>query len=122
MGATQWIAFAALAVNCVAAIIGLTWGIAKIRNEVKDELKDDIDALLKAIAEAELTMERRSGEGLAAIREKVTQVEFFIRDNYVREKDFDSMISMLNSRFDRLQDGMDKLNEKLDLQNRSTDS
>lgn len=114
MSTTKWLASAALFLNFVAAVVGLTWGVGRVKDQVKDHLKDDIDNLIAAIAEAELKMERRAGEMGSALREKITQVEFFVRDNYVREKDFDMVIQTMNTRFDRLQDVLDRMNEKLD--------
>lgn len=114
MSAMEWIALGALIVNCVAAVIGLTWGVGKVKDEVEDRLKKRLDDLVLAISESELKMERSNGETAKALREKIVQVEFFVRDNYVREKDFDAMIKMFEGRFDRLQDSMDRLSEKLD--------
>jgi hypothetical protein len=114
MAVMEWIALSALALNFITAIVLLTWGVGKVKDQVKDHLKDDIDELVLAIAESELKLERKTGEVGAALREKITQVEFFVRDNYVREKDFDSMIKMFEGRFDRLQDSMDRLGEKID--------
>jgi hypothetical protein len=107
-------ALGTLGVNFIAAIIGLTWGVGRVRDQVKDNLSAEIDELVTAIAEAELRMERRSGEVGNALREKVREVELFVRDNYVREKDFDAMLKMFDARFDRLQDGLEKLSAKMD--------
>ena len=111
---TEWIALGAFVLNAIGATIGLTWGVGRITDKVRNELRDDIEELKTIIAEAELTMEQRTGEMGKALREKVTQVEFYIRDNYIRDKEFDNVVKTIENRFDRLQDTMDRLNVKID--------
>lgn len=109
------LALIAVATNLIAAIIGLTWGVGRIKDQLEEKLLSKIDIHIGgAIMESELKTERIFGEVGAALREKITQLEFFVRDNYVRQKDFDAMIKTLESRFDRLQDSMDRLGEKFD--------
>jgi len=110
----EWIALGAFVLNAVGATIGLTWGVGRIRDKVRDELRDDIEELKTIIAEAELVMERRAGEMGHSLREKITQVEFYVRDNYIRDKEFDTVVKTIENRFDRLQDGIDRMNVKID--------
>lgn len=111
---TEWIALGAFVLNAIGATIGLTWGVGRIRDQVRDDLRDDIEELKTIIAEAELTMERRAGEMGHALRDKITQVELYTRDNYIREKEFDGVVRAIENRFDRLQDTIDQLNQKMD--------
>lgn len=114
MSTAEWIALGAFVLNAIGATIGLTWGVGRIRDKVRDELREDIEELKTIIAEAELKMERRAGETGHALREKITQVEFYVRDNYVRDKEFDTMIETIGNRFDRIQDGIERLSLKID--------
>lgn len=114
MSTAEWIALGAFVLNAIGATIGLTWGVGRIRDQVRNELKDDIEELKTIIAEAELTMERRSGEVGHALRDKIVQVEFYVRDNYIRDKEFAAVIGTINNRFDRIQDGIERLSLKID--------
>lgn len=112
------LALIAVATNLIAAIIGLTWGVGKIKEQLEEKLLIKLVQLVaSSVMESELKMERVTGEVGAALREKIVQVEFFVRDNYVRQKDFDSMIRALEARFDRLQEGLEKLGDKIDNRN-----
>jgi hypothetical protein len=77
---------------------------------VDNELRE----LRAAVTELNTTVLQGVGELGHALRTKITDVEFFIRDNYVREKDLDAIIKMFEGRFDRLQTSMDRLTEKMD--------
>lgn len=114
MTTAEWIALSAFVLNAIGATIGLTWGVGRIRDKVRDELRDDIEELKTIIAEAELKMERRAGETGHALREKITQVEFYVRDEYVRNREFDIVVKTIENRFDRLQDGIERLSIKID--------
>lgn len=114
MSTAEWIALGAFVLNAIGATIGLTWGVGRIRDQVRNELKEDIEELKTIIAEAELTMERRSGEVGHALRDKIVQVEFYVRDNYIHDKEFDTMVKTIEGRFDRIQDGIERLSIKID--------
>lgn len=116
MTVTEWIALCAFVLNFVSILIGLTWGVAKIKTEVNSQSRADFDEIKKLMSESELSIEQRTGEMGSALREKITQVELYVRDTYVRQKDFESMFKMINDRFDRIQDSLDRLNTKIDKQ------
>lgn len=113
------LALIAVATNLIAAIIGLTWGLSRVKDQLEEKLEGQLVAkietlLQRSIVESELKQERIFGEVSAALREKIIQVEFFVRDNYVREKDFLTMVKLMEGRFDRLQTTLDKLDDKFD--------
>lgn len=113
------LALIAVATNLIAAVIGLTWGLSKVKDQLEEKLEHQlvqkIQVLIQSsISESELKQERVFGEVSSALREKIIQVEFFVRDNYVRQKDFDTMLKLLEGRFDRLQESMDKLGVRFD--------
>lgn len=113
------LALIAVATNLIAAIIGLTWGVGRIKEQLEEKLEDKLVAKIqilinRAVMESELKEERVFGEVSAALRQKIVEVEFFVRDNYVRQKDFETTLKMFETRFDRLQASLDKLGEKLE--------
>jgi len=84
MGVAEWVAIAALALNVVVAIVGVTWGIARIKEAVRaeidahrDRFSGDIDELRKGF-----------GETVAALRQKISEVELYAANQYVRREGF----------------------------------
>ena len=98
MGAQEWIAFGALIVAIMGAFAGIAYRQADNRNQVinkidknKEELKEELTAMRDAAYEEYTTLRREMsdtmsaayrefGETVYGIREKVTQVELWIRD------------------------------------------
>lgn len=48
------VAVASLLLNIVLAIVGLTWGLAKVRDAIKREIADEFKQVWKKITEMEL--------------------------------------------------------------------
>ena len=98
MGAQEWIAFGALCVAIMGAFSGIAYRQTDNRNQVlnkidknKEELKQELSAIRSAAYEEYTTLRREMadtmsaayrefGETVYGIREKVTQVELWIRD------------------------------------------
>ncbi len=133
----------ALFVNLIGAVIGGTWVLSKsnekllekIDTKIKNE-RISIDAVL-ASTENEAKDERKEidthlinigvdiensrkwfGEGMAAIREKITQTELWNRDNFVSKSTFGNVIKDLKDFFTRFEDKLDlrfnRLESKID--------
>lgn len=79
---------AALALNLGQRIFGGGWNLSKNLAAVEERLKLVIDATRKEIEEHQDTATHDFGETVAAVKEHVRQVEFHIRDNYIRKDDF----------------------------------
>jgi len=98
MGAQEWIAFGAFCVALMGAFLGLTYRQTDNRNQIlnrieknKEDLDDELSAIRSAAYEEYKTLRkeisdnataatREFGETVYGIREKVTQVELWIRD------------------------------------------
>jgi hypothetical protein len=98
VGAQEWIAFGAFCVALVGAFLGLTYRQTDNRNQIlnrieknKEELNDELSAiriaayeeyknLRQEIHDTSSATYREFGETVYAIREKVNQVELWIRD------------------------------------------
>ncbi len=98
MGAQEWIAFGALIVAIMGAFLGIAYRQADNRNQIldkieqnKEELNEELSAirisayeeykiLRKELADTVTIAYREFGETVHGIREKVTQVELWIRD------------------------------------------
>ena len=98
VGAQEWIAFGALIVAIMGAFLGITYCQTDNRNQIldrieknKEELNDELSAiriaayeeykiLRKEMSDTANVAYREFGETVHGIREKVTQVELWIRD------------------------------------------
>jgi hypothetical protein len=81
---TVGVAVLSLLLNVSIAIVGATWGVARIRiavSEAIEQHRQDFDARLSSA-------ERVTGEGMAAIRGKMHEIELWARDTFVRRDSF----------------------------------
>lgn len=60
---------------------------AEAKNESRD-MRESVDNMMREIHDRIERSGREVGESNAAIREKITQVELFMRDNFVRHPEF----------------------------------
>jgi hypothetical protein len=82
------IAAAALLLNLVQRIFGGGWNLSKSLNAVEVRLQAAIEASKKEIEEQQRSAAHDFGETVSALKEHVRQVEFHLRDNYIRKDDF----------------------------------
>jgi hypothetical protein len=110
MSVAEVTAIAALALNIVVAIVGVTWGLAKIRETIRTEIEEhriafdaDIDGL-----------RREFGETAQAIRQKVSDVELWGRDNYVKKDSFGVVTDRISKEVKDFADRIDKRLERME--------
>lgn len=104
----------------LVTVVTTTWAIA---TKLIDKRISDATAVLREervasfeAARKERTDEidastRLAGEAMSAIREKVTQVELWGRDNYVLRSDFRSAVDGFTKSMDRINDKLDRIAE-----------
>lgn len=108
------VAIGSLCLNIGIAIVGATWGITKIKDAVRDAIDkhrqkydDDLDSLGRSF-----------GEGLAALRQKVHELETWARDEFVRKGSFESSTNRMErtiaAEFDKLEKRLDRMEAKID--------
>ena len=113
------IAAAALLLNLVQRVFGGGWNLSKSLNAVEVHLQAAIEASKKEIEENQRTAVHDFGETVAALKEHVRQVEFHLRDNYIRKDDFivhmkahDDLLRLnfanIDSRLGRIEAQLDK--------------
>lgn len=86
----------------------VVWKLAQVRTD----LLAAIDMSGKEIDERIDAQSRQFGETVAALRQKITDVELYVRDNFVRRDSFYTNIQELakriETRIDRLETKIDK--------------
>lgn len=126
MEASAWIAFAALMLTVLTVSGGGLWALLnKMDNNKKEygkvisDTKRDTDTRLQALegkhdrefAHLGLALEaseRRAAEPVHAIREKVTNVELYIRDNYVSKREYEKDYAQLLLAIKSIQESIEK--------------
>lgn len=114
MPVSDMIAIVSLVFNIIVASVGLTWGIGRVRDAVRDEVEEHkretdgkIDSLRLGINEMG-----------TAIRSKITDVELHMRDNYVRRDTFsrfmDSISEVIRLSLEKIEKRLDRMENKLD--------
>jgi len=114
MPSAELIAAISLLLNVIVAAVGLTWGIAKIRETVRDEIEEH-----KVIVEGKIeSLRSNTGEMGAALRSKITEVELFMRDTFVRRDSFNTFASAIADnikiQFDKVDRRLERMESKLD--------
>ena len=112
------IAAIALSLNLVQRLFGGGWNLSKSLNAVEHRLQASIEASKKEIEQRQDTAAHDFGETVSALKEHVRQVEFHLRDNYIRKDDFivhmkshDDLLRMnfanITSRLERIEKTLD---------------
>ena len=81
----QWITFA----GSVLSMVGLgAWRARGIQASLENKIDKEIKELRQEVRDRQDEGYHQMGEGLAALREKVTQTELWNRDTFVQKQDF----------------------------------
>jgi biopolymer transport protein ExbB/TolQ len=114
MLSSEIIAAGTLAFNLIAAVIALTWGLARVRDTVRDE----IDSKRNKLEEAIDHLGHRYGETFSAIRQKISEIELYGRDTYQRRDSAKENIERFGAdiklQFTRLDNRLDRMENKID--------
>ena len=113
---------AALVVSLVTSLIVGTWTLAKGQGRGDKKLAETkLDLERKIDAETDNTV-HDFGETVAAIRQKMTDMELWNRDTFVTKSTFDVVMQQLRSDAERLEDKIDnrfdRLEAKLERENK----
>lgn len=105
---------ASLALNLGIAIVGATWGIAKIKDAVRDAIdahKEKYDQELDALG-------RAFGETAQAIRQKIHEIETWARDEFVRKGSFEGAVNRMENtvgeQFKEIKQRLERMETKID--------
>jgi hypothetical protein len=112
------IAAIALALNFGQRIFGGGWNLQKNLAAMELRLVETIANFRKEMEEEHEKTTHDFGETIAALREHVRQVEFHLRDHYIRKDDFVVMMKshddLLRSNFENLNSRLKRIEERLD--------
>ena len=93
--------------NLIVLAVGGTRWIERIKADARKELDEEM-----------ARTRRETGEGLAAMRQKVVEVELWGRDNFVRKESFNMVVAQLQTGLrdlgNKFDVGMSRLADKID--------
>lgn len=100
-----WIMLAALVASIAVNLIGGTWILSASKQEILDKIREDRDIDVRAF-----------GETIAALKQKINDVELESYKAFVRRDSFQEMIRQMtdatNARFDKVDVKLDRLFER----------
>jgi len=118
MSEAVWIALGSFVLSLGIAVVTGTIGVRKLSDNIQTALDQKIDRLRDQMITAEMGYERRVSQTDAGLRRLIHEVEFYVRDNYVKEPVFQQMIQMLSdnnsNQFKSMQTQLDRIFDKLD--------
>jgi hypothetical protein len=99
-----WLGILGFVTNLIVLAIGGTWALGRQSNKLEMALRDEHEIF-----------RREFGESLAALRQKINDVELWSRDEFIRREDFYRIVDGINAsigswgekidaRLDRLED------------------
>lgn len=99
----------------ITAVVTVTVGIRKIREETKHE----VSTLKTDLVNTTLAYERKLTQSDAGLRALLTEMGFFVRDHFVANEVFDKMIEMAaasnENQFKALTESINRIYDKLDV-------
>lgn len=117
MPGTEYVALISLGLNVLIAVVGVTWGVARLKESIGKEIAEQIekvDAKIEAVRQA-------TGETAAALRQKITEVELWNRDTFMRRDSFykvmDGYGTDMRSAFEKIEARLERMESKIDSRN-----
>ena len=98
------IAIATLIISTIVIIVTGVWRLGLVRDELKDAINANRVELEHKIDIETDTIRREFGETISALKEKLTQVELYIRDNYVSKNSFSTVLERILSELKSISD------------------
>jgi hypothetical protein len=116
-----WLGVAGFVLNVIVLAIAGTWALSRhgraIENAIfksRQETDGEIDKLRMELRTEHDDFLRRFGDSLAAIRQKVNEVELWARDEFVRRDDFYRILDGINKSIAALGDKIDARTDRLE--------
>jgi hypothetical protein len=114
MTLAESVAISGLVLNILVAVIGLTWGVAKIRDAVRTEIEEHREKFDGHID----ILRQNTGEMGAALRQKINDVELYARDTFMRRDSFQLVQAELKEQVkalgDKIENRLERMEQKID--------
>lgn len=108
------IAFGMLMINFAGAIVGGTWVLGRSREKLVEKIDTAKAELDRRLTDETNQTLNRFGETVSAMRQKMTEMELWNRDNFVNKVTFQVVIQQFRDSWQRLEDKIDKRFDRID--------
>lgn len=112
------IAGSSLLLTLLLQVWGGSWKLSGKLAEMERGLRQAISDSKTEVEDRQDTMKREFGETFSAMREKVREVELFVRDKYIEKNDFFIQMQhhneMISMNFTNITARLDRMEKKLD--------
>lgn len=112
------IAGSSLLLTLLLQVWGGSWKLSGKLAEMERGLRQAISDSKTEVEDRQDSMKREFGETVAGIREKVREVELFVRDKYIEKNDFIIQMQhhneMISMNFTNITARLDRMEKKLD--------
>lgn len=123
MGLTEMMALLSLGLQVLVAIVTVLWTVSKVARGLRQEAETRHQTYVKKIDEEIESLHKSIGEVGASIRRKITDVEFYVRDNYVTNEMIKNIFTMFSDnmklQFDVVKESLAAIRDRLDREERS---
>lgn len=101
----EWIALGTFAYTVLGSFVGLTWGVGRVARNVERsmradmvqdyaELDNEFNEFRSRREEADRVIYNRMSDMETAVNKRITEVEFYVRDNYVSNDMLDKIVDL----------------------------
>jgi molybdopterin converting factor small subunit len=97
-----------LIVNLVAAVIGGTWILGRTSSSLSEKIDAAKLELERRVNTEADQLSRNVGETVSALRQKLSDIELWNRDNFVNRRTFDTSLSDTREMLRRLEDKIEQ--------------
>lgn len=115
------IAACAFALTVLGAVVTLTWRLSRLELSLRNEIRKSHDEVDKKHEEAAVRAEERNdlnvrqfGETVAALRQKIHELELWVRDTFVRRDGYYKVQEAVEASIKALGDKMDIRLERME--------
>lgn len=115
------IAFGAMVVSGLVAVVNGIWTLGQSRRETDDKIAEKDKSLTEDLTGLERRFKtdidqsiRFVGESLTAIRQKITEIELWNRDHFIDRNTFQLEIANLRRSIERLEEKLEKRLDRID--------
>lgn len=102
-----------LLAGAIGTAVRVTATLSKVKEELADKMNADAADLRDQLAHDHDAIMKQFGDSLSAQAEKIRQVELYLRDNYVPQREYnralDAIVSRMDSGFAKIEAKLDKL-------------
>lgn len=118
MSDAAWVGIGSLILNCGIALVTLGLGVGKVTRSIEKSMETRFEIHRVETDKKFDTIQNRMGEMGAALRQKVTEVEFYVRDHYVSNGVMDKIMVLFGDnmrlQFEALKASLEEVKARLE--------